>query len=153
MARTKVCSKCKKRKPLFNFTKNKSREDGYSYWCKSCKNKWRSNWRKENKEKNKQSYDRANFKKSLKNFNLTLEEYDRLFEQQNGVCAICGQPESRKMPNGGTYRLNIDHNHQTGKVRGILCAACNLALGKLKIDEKGIDLLLKAIEYVRKCDE
>lgn len=56
-------------------------------------------------------------------YNLTLEEYDRLFKAQNGVCAICCKPESV------TANLPVDHDHVTGEVRGLLCTPCNTALG------------------------
>lgn len=57
--------------------------------------------------------------------------YDTLFEQQGGVCAICHQPEQRKVQ-GVTCALCVDHNHETGKVRGLLCAACNQAVGLMR---------------------
>ena len=54
---------------------------------------------------------------------LTLEEYDQLLSSQGGVCAICKTP-----PKPGGRRLNVDHDHKTGKVRGLLCHRCNRAL-------------------------
>jgi hypothetical protein len=56
-----------------------------------------------------------------KHYKLTLEEYNILYKQQQGCCAICKKP-FEKVP-------HIDHDHQTGKVRGLLCALCNLGLG------------------------
>lgn len=66
-------------------------------------------------------------------FNLTASEYDEMLRGQGGVCAICGQPE-RLMRQGRTRRLAIDHDHQTGRVRGLLCASCNVVLGHLRDD-------------------
>src|SRR6266404_1578474 len=61
----------------------------------------------------------------LKRFGITLEEYDRLFELQLGGCAICKQISGGK-------RLAIDHDHDTGEIRGLLCVSCNTAIGKLE---------------------
>lgn len=58
-------------------------------------------------------------------YGVTLEQYDKMFEQQDGKCAICNQSELG-------YRLCIDHDHKTGRVRGLLCHGCNLSLGHLE---------------------
>ena len=55
-------------------------------------------------------------------FGLTVEEYDAMLDAQHGVCAICGKLPQKK-------RLAVDHNHTTGKVRGLLCPSCNRTLG------------------------
>ena len=68
-------------------------------------------------------------------YGLSLEEYDTMMHKQNGACAICGS-------NG---RLHVDHNHDTGKVRGLLCMDCNTGIGKL---QDSADLLKKAAEYL-----
>ena len=77
----------------------------------------------------------------LKKFGLTLEDYELLLKNQNGVCAICKNRESSKM----TSNLSVDHSHETGKVRGLLCARCNAGLGLLKDD---IGCLQNAISYL-----
>lgn len=60
-------------------------------------------------------------------YNITLEDYDTLFQLQGGVCAICGKPEtSAKVSN-----LAVDHNHINGSIRGLLCNKCNRGLGYL----------------------
>ena len=61
----------------------------------------------------------------LKNrYNMTGAEYNELFDQQNGKCALCGGAQSR-----GSKRLGVDHNHETGAVRGLLCHSCNVVVG------------------------
>lgn len=62
-------------------------------------------------------------------YGLTLEDYDRMLRAQNGVCAICSLPERSKSRNGTIQPLAIDHDHETGQVRGLLCARCNAVLG------------------------
>lgn len=84
-------------------------------------------------------------------YGVTLEQYDEMFEAQGGVCAICNEP-SRMLYNGVVKRLCVDHNHKTGKARGLLCHECNAGIGQLRIDGMGIELLLKAIEYIGGTD-
>ena len=74
-----------------------------------------------------------------RNYGLTQEDYKKLLEQQKGVCAICGCK-----PNGKA--LAVDHNHTTGKIRGLLCHDCNVGIGFLKED---ISILQKSIEYLK----
>lgn len=76
-----------------------------------------------------------------KNYGIGLKEYDAMFESQNGVCAIC----SKEPPDHHKKRLNVDHCHTTGRVRGLLCDACNRAIGLMKDSP---DLLYKAINYL-----
>ena len=69
-----------------------------------------------------------NHKSKLKNFGITVEDYEFMFERQGGTCAICGSPETEFVM-GVKKRLSVDHCHQTGRVRGLLCSKCNLGLG------------------------
>lgn len=62
-------------------------------------------------------------------YGITVEKYEEMLEGQNGQCAVCGATESIR--NTG-YMLHVDHNHITGKVRGLLCTTCNKALGFLE---------------------
>ena len=61
----------------------------------------------------------------LRNFSMTVEDYDRMLVKQRGCCKICG-----RMPKKA--RLAVDHDHESGKVRGLLCSNCNLILGNAK---------------------
>ena len=56
---------------------------------------------------------------------MTLEDYERMFDAQGGVCAICGKPRPEERT------LHVDHDHETGEIRGLLCFSCNNALGRL----------------------
>jgi hypothetical protein len=60
-----------------------------------------------------------------RHYGISLAEYNMLLEQQNGVCAVCEQP----CPTG--RRLAVDHDHETGRVRGLLCRNCNSGIGYL----------------------
>ena len=143
---------------------------------KENKAKWARNWRKKNPERRKihsQKYYSKNSEKCiarvkkyyLKNrdkilkqrkdtgshrntmlkskYGITLEDYNKMLLAQNSLCAICGKRDTRNksMPN-----LAVDHCHQTGKVRGLLCDRCNFSLGGF---EDNINLLNKAIEYLK----
>jgi hypothetical protein len=83
-------------------------------------------------------------KAALKRYGLTPEAYDALSAEQNHSCAICCAPQ-RSSRSG--RRLSVDHCHDSGEVRGLLCAACNTTLGLAKDDPKR---LLAAIEYLHK---
>jgi len=76
-----------------------------------------------------------------RNYGLDFAEYNKMLDRQNGVCAICNSSP----PDNHKKRLNIDHCHATGRVRGLLCDACNRALGLLKDSP---NLMLKAISYL-----
>lgn len=73
-------------------------------------------------------------------FGITIDEYNALFEKQSGRCAICGRHQSELK-----RRLAVDHNHIDGKVRALLCTYCNTGLGSFFED---IELIEKAKEYL-----
>ena len=115
-------------------------------------------WREKNPEKFKAQYDRANKKKKeqqyyqenkevifdnylKRTYGTNLEHYNNLSEEQGGVCAICNQ----ECVSG--RRLAVDHNHDTGEVRGLLCCMCNRGLGNLG---DNIDRLRAAVLYLEK---
>ncbi len=79
-----------------------------------------------------------------KKFGISVEEYDALFLNQNGKCAICDQPETTRQ-NGSERFLAVDHDHDTGQIRGLLCFGCNCAIGNFKDSPR---ILRKALDYV-----
>jgi hypothetical protein len=74
-------------------------------------------------------------------YGITHKEYDQMYLEQNGVCKICKLP-----PVGQKNRLCVDHDHQTGDVRALLCDHCNRGLGFFKDDERLLNL---ASDYIR----
>lgn len=79
-------------------------------------------------------------------FGLTLKQYESVLEDQGGMCAICGQPETEQR-GGVTKPLCVDHDHQTDQVRGLLCNSCNRHLG---IVESKPEWWRSAKRYLRK---
>ncbi len=78
--------------------------------------------------------------KKLKKYKLSIKDYTELIYTQRNRCAICDKPAEGKT-------LHIDHNHETGKVRGLLCHNCNVLLGHAKEDK---NILMSAIQYLNR---
>jgi len=86
--------------------------------------------------------------KLMRDFGITLEQYNTLAKEQNNVCRLCGKTESQIDSRKNTQRsLSVDHNHVTGKIRGLLCSTCNVGLGMFKDDT---NLLHSAINYLNR---
>jgi len=81
-----------------------------------------------------------------RNYGMTLAEYSEKHLAQNGVCAICGKPET-DMSHGKVKPLAVDHDHTTGAIRDLLCHACNSVLGQANDNR---DVLLAAVKYLDK---
>ena len=163
------CSKCGEFKPLSSYYRaGANARDGLRGDCIPCNlaakaERHRSNpeparrrtrkWRLDNLERataNQQAFvasggkriaDRKSYLK--RKYGLTLEQYDAMLEAQGGGCFICGRPPRDDIS------LHLDHDHSTGKVRGILCFCCNNALADLREDSQ---LLQKAVTYLAAHD-
>jgi len=79
-------------------------------------------------------------------YGITVDEILAMESEQRNLCAICKKPETSRGNNQMVKSLSVDHCHETGKVRGLLCNNCNRAIGLLGDD---VDTLLNAIEYLR----
>jgi len=126
---TKLCRDCKQEKAHSEFPRAKRNRDGLHAYCRKC-----NNVRTVKSLGYKDSVRKAQLKR---NYKITPEDYQRMFDSQLGVCRICQQPESEKRE-----YLSIDHDHATGKVRGLLCHDCNLGLGKFKDDTKRLQMAI-----------
>jgi hypothetical protein len=86
--------------------------------------------------------------RKLAKYGLTLDQYNALLSAQSGVCAICANPETARDHRHSRVRsLVVDHCHKSGRVRGLLCGACNVGLGKLR---DSADVLRAAIAYLER---
>lgn len=136
--RTKRCPVCEEVKPFAEFPKNRSAKNGIGSYCKPCfakRNRERQQrdprvrelqkeWDRKHPERRKVYARRAVLKRQ---YGLTIEEYEQMLERQDGLCAICKNPP-------GVKGLFVDHDHDTGEIRELLCQHCNFALGLLDED-------------------
>lgn len=79
-------------------------------------------------------------------YGINIKEYNKMFENQKGLCAICNNSEIRLNNRGNIRKLCVDHCHKTGKIRGLLCSNCNYLLG---IAKDNIQTLSNAIKYLQ----
>ena len=131
----KKCARCSVIKSDTSFYPRKNAKDGLRGWCKECCSFYQSTIRRE-----------VIWARNLwYRFGITPDDFDKMFIQQNGRCALCGRPEP-DVQYGRTRKLNVDHDHKTGRVRGLLCVQCNTLLGHLeKMEMSGF--FEKAREY------
>lgn len=140
----KKCTKCLEIKPESDFYPN-GKNRGLRPDCKACLSVRNKAWKRENKERhllNVRAWQKLNPTK-VKNsrikrrYGVTLGQYSSMWAAQGGKCMIC---ESR------SKKLVIDHNHQTGAIRGLLCSECNSAIGFFG---DRMELLNRAVAYLR----
>jgi len=113
--------------------------------CKVCQSAGARKWAKDNPERHALTRFKFNL---MQRYGLTWQQYEAMLVAQDHRCAICGTAEETKLgPNGTTVRMSVDHCHETGRVRGLLCNRCNRALGLLG---DSVDLLRAAIAYVER---
>ena len=153
----KICKICKEEKDLESFSSCKGCKNNKSSRCKTCTNKHMKKYVENNpvyKERRNQRArdfrsDNHELSKLIVKFscykklglNITKEEYQNMYIQQEGKCKICSNS-----PTGFKKTLCLDHCHDTLKVRGLLCDNCNAGLGKFKDD---IEIIEKAINYLK----
>lgn len=131
-----ICTKCKEPKPEAAFGKSKDKRNGFLSWCRKCSAKSSSAWQKRNLKEAYQQIREAKLRKPelykassrrgylRRTYGLTEAQYSKMVEKQKGLCGICEKKSKR--------RLHVDHCHQTGIIRGLLCLQCNTALGKFQ---------------------
>jgi hypothetical protein len=125
------CSRCKVERPTSEFPVDPQRRDGLYPWCKVCKAAYMRNY-----TLTKPQYHRR--REVLRRYGLSWTTYQYMAANQNGCCAVCGD-QPTKLP------LCVDHDHSTGKIRGLLCHLCNTGLGAFR-DRP--ELLTAAINYL-----
>ena len=149
---TFTCRYCSVEKPLSDFYKSSRNKTGHQYECKECMKKRVKESRSKNPEKYK-AYARSwriahrdSDKNSARKFRyknlygMSIQDYDKMLEKQGGCCMICKEHHTDH-----ATRLHVDHDHNTGKVRGLLCRRCNMLLGVVDDD---VNLLGFAIQYL-----
>jgi hypothetical protein len=164
----KRCKICAELKAYNEFYRAAGMKDGYRSECKVCNLAARAaryaddpqkhidrvqRWRKENPEhlaaymrayRQRPERKRADRDGHLRRkFGIGIEDYERMLEAQGDVCAICKKPRPEERT------LHVDHDHDTGKIRGLLCFRCNNALGDF---DEHYDLFVKAADYLDRDD-
>lgn len=158
----KRCTKCLEDKPRSEFYKNNSAKDGLRPQCKSCTQSHNKRYYLENKgemnEYSKRYYlknkdrigeDELAARRREDRYKMSSEQYQKLLEDQNYACAICGKA------NANGRKLYVDHDHSCcfgskscGKcIRGLLCHKCNSGLGHF---DDSVESMNKATEYIKK---
>jgi hypothetical protein len=113
----------------------RSMVEKFGYKCKPCTNVQSKRWARNNQDKVKSYRVKSRIRRK---YGISPDQYEALLHSQNGVCAICQREHKRR-------RLNIDHCHKTGAVRGLLCDRCNLAIGLLR-DQR--EVIARVLEYL-----
>ena len=137
------------------YLKNKARhiawQKRYNAEHKERISEYQKEWVKADRLKYPEKWELREFKQTLRGHGTTLEWYEAKFKEQNGVCAICGRPEtSKNVVKGRTMRLAVDHAHHGKKQnRGLLCGTCNGALARLEVVEGWAE---KAIAYLKQYE-
>jgi hypothetical protein len=146
---SKRCGRCDEHKPLECFCIQFSAESGnrfiFSSYCKQCKKMWHDQRRRSHHAIALESERKSRFRDCY-----NVGEYTKIVESQDGMCAICGVGHVAKHKSGHRKKVTnfcVDHDHVTGKIRGILCHRCNIVLGQACDDP---DFLVKCAEYLRK---
>lgn len=145
----KVCTKCGELKEFTDFSVDRAQKTGRRPSCKPCNRARFKAYYAENRdavraknarwaEANPEYYRAKARRPRYEAIGITDDDYVRMWMAQEGRCAICGtEPEQR---------LAVDHCHRTGRIRGLLCGRCNVALGGFKDNER---LLEAALAYLR----
>lgn len=143
---TKTCTKCKTPKTLDAFSISTSVVWQRRYrgsWCKACV-------ATSHRDKRKCPKGRRAILNSEKKkmYGITQDQYEAMYAQQKGLCAICHQPEKTPTNDGKAIRmLAVEHCHRTGAVRGLACRSCNSGLAQFRDDP---ELLRSAIRYLER---
>jgi hypothetical protein len=142
---SRECGTCRAVKSYADFTP-RGTVDGvkvYKSKCKACCATAMRKWAKDNPERHSKTRHEREMRET---YGIDPSRYWRMLKEQDGKCAICRQEQSARHASGTIYRLSVDHCHDTGRVRGLLCNNCNRAIGLLK---DRVDLLKSAIDYLK----
>lgn len=127
----KICTACDEAKPVCDYYRRRASDDGLQATCKPCNDAARKAYH----------HKRPDLVRGYKlaKYGLTLEQYDTMKE---GGCDCCGTLTPK-----GVGDFHVDHDHETGLNRGILCHSCNVGIGALGDDTKGVE---RALEYLQR---
>jgi hypothetical protein len=128
---SKWCPECGSVKPIEQFPRNRAQRSGVGSYCKPCHNRI--------VRENKETHGGARNYHLRRRYGITAAHADAMLAEQGGLCAICREAPAE----------HVDHDHATGRVRGLLCFNCNGALGQFR---DRTDLMLRAVAYLGRDD-
>ena len=145
----KLCARCGEVKNESEYHKSPGKPYGLQSYCKDCIREYQVGWRERNREKIREK-DRARWQQrrddTLKRkYGIGIKEYAEMLERQGRACAICGGTDAGANGWGRYENLHVDHDHETNRVRGLLCFQCNTGLGLFRHDT---DLFQRALDYL-----
>lgn len=142
---TKACASCREVKPTSEYYRVSGEPNSFRPYCKPC-----------HKAKRKAAYQRAGgkdvpYEQLLKReYGLTLAEYNAILRRQAHRCAVCRRPETiRSRSTGEPRRLAVDHDHVTGRVRGLLCHRCNILVWAFEENHAILGMINRYVEDFR----
>lgn len=147
----KFCRDCNVNKDVSEYHRHRATKDRLQVICKACMAIRNKAWKARNPQKLAE-YERNRPRKPAhirrdeqlrREYGISQIEYDQLVDRQCGRCAIC--QETPTPTNGKRVALVVDHCHETGRIRGLLCTNCNVAIGHMKDD---VGRLRAAISYL-----
>lgn len=157
----KFCTQCKTSLPLENFANNKNSKSSKNYYCKMCDNirsreyfrnnrelkrAYQAKYREKNREKIRETcrgkYEQSYIQQVKSKYGISAEDYYNILDHQRDSCLVCLKLFTY---DSKSNKPHIDHDHKTGKVRGILCNHCNAALGQAR---DSIPILKNMIKYI-----
>lgn len=147
----KRCPKCETIKDVAAFGANRANRDGLQTYCRVCavetvmqsRQKDPTSHRESSKRWKQENPEQAHDMHLRRTYGVEYGTYAAMLEKQGGKCAVCEAAE----PGGNSKNFHMDHCHDTGKVRGLLCTSCNNGIGRFNHDP---ELLREAAAYLRK---
>ncbi len=136
----KPCSKCEEVKPITEFNRNAKKMSGYDSHCKVCHRLMPSQHGTARRVSARKWYAANKITQRAKVYGISAEQYVEMVARQKGACALCGGPPTDR-------GLHIDHDHESGAVRALLCQPCNTGLGHFYDDPGRLRL---AIDYLER---
>jgi len=154
----KLCKRCNTEREFKDFRKAPQNKDGLQSYCKFCQNKLKTEWSIKNREKVREYAAKVyredprkakgkaiqKFFKGL-SWQQAMEVFEEMLKVQEYSCKICKVHQSKKV-------LHVDHCHSRGVVRGLLCAECNITLGRIKESIPTLESMIKFIQDLKNIE-
>jgi len=144
----KTCTKCGVEQSLDNFSIRNNRKSGRASQCKACYN--RESKDRECGKNRTYCPDKRRASLLRERYNMTVDDYDLMLELQDHSCKCCGLHKDNHYKGKNKIPLYVDHRHDTGQIRGLLCGACNSGIGHLQDSIEGVEM---ALNYLKSCEQ